>query len=146
MRAPDFTLADQHGQSHSLGTYAGKWLVLYFYPKDDTHGCTIEACMFRDGHDDFQALGNVEIVGVSKDSVESHRKFTEKYGLNFTLLSDPDHKIIEAYGAWNHLLGTRRTTFVISPDGVVVKVYEDVTPKEHAAEILADLKDLQASY
>src|SRR6185369_7931562 len=96
MQAPTFQLLDQHGVSHSLKEYSGKWLVLYFYPKDDTPGCTKEACNFRDGREEFVKRG-VAIVGVSKDSVAAHKKFADKYHLDFTLLSDPTHTMIEAY-------------------------------------------------
>jgi len=142
MKAPNFTLADQNGQPHSLGQYAGKWLVLYFYPKDETLECTAEACNFRDARQDIANLPHVEVVGISKDSVESHKAFAEKHQLNFTILSDPDHKTIEAYGAWG-LLGTKRQTFIIDPDGKIVKRYQDVNPEIHAQEIIRDLKILQ---
>lgn len=99
-QAPDFALPDQTGKIHQLSDYAGKWLVLYFYPKDDTPGCTTEACNFRDARDAIAEFGNCVVVGISKDSVRSHKKFVDKYGLTFTLLSDPEHKVIEAYGSW----------------------------------------------
>jgi peroxiredoxin Q/BCP len=150
--APDFTLADQNGATHSLKDYAGKWLVLYFYPKDDTPGCTKEACSFRDARDVIAELGHIEIVGVSKDSVASHKKFAEKHGLTFTLLSDPEHKVIEAYDSWKprnfmgrDFLGTHRNTFIISPDGMIAKKYEGVDPQTHAAQIIKDLQTLQAA-
>jgi len=149
--APDFSLPDQNGSTRSLSDYAGKWLVLYFYPKDDTPGCTTEACNFRDARDVIAQLGNSEVVGVSKDSVKSHKKFLEKYGLNFTLLSDPEHKVIEAYDSWKpkkfmgrEYIGTQRNTFIINPDGQIAKEYIGVDPKTHAAQIIADLKSLQA--
>lgn len=151
-RAPDFHLSDQNGTEHSLADYAGKWLVLYFYPKDDTPGCTTEACSFRDEREAIAEFGNAAVVGVSKDSVASHKKFTDKYNLNFTLLSDPEHKIIEAYDSWKprkfmgrEYMGTQRNTFIISPDGQIVKEYIGVNPKEHAAQIITDLKALQKS-
>jgi len=147
-QAPDFSLPDQDGNTKTLADYAGKWLVLYFYPKDDTPGCTTEACAFRDGREDLAALA--EVVGVSKDTVRSHKKFADKYGLNFTLLADPEHKTIEAYGSWQpkkfmgrEYLGTERNTFIISPDGNIAKEYRGVDPKTHAAAIIADLKALQ---
>jgi peroxiredoxin Q/BCP len=140
-QAPDFTLQDQNGQSHSLADYKGKFVVLYFYPKDDTPGCTTEACSFRDGRDVIMEHG-ADVVGVSKDSVESHKKFAEKYGLNFTLLSDPEHKTIEAYGAWG-MMGTKRMTFLIGPDGTIAREYPNVTPKEHALQIIRDLEELK---
>ena len=149
--APDFSLPDQNGDIKSLADYAGKWLVLYFYPKDDTPGCTTEACSFRDEREAIAEFGNAEVVGVSKDSVRSHQKFAEKYGLNFTILSDPEHTVIEAYDSWKpkkfmgrEYLGTMRNTFIISPDGRIAKEYIGVDPKTHAAEIIADLKQLQA--
>lgn len=134
----------------TLADYAGKWLVLYFYPKDDTPGCTAEACNFRDEREVIAEFGNAEVVGVSKDSVRSHKKFTDKYGLTFTLLSDPEHKVIEAYDSWKpkkfmgrEYIGTERNTFIISPDGMIAKEYRGVDPKTHAAQIIADLKTLQ---
>lgn len=149
-KAPDFSLRDQHDTLHSLGDYRGKWLVLYFYPKDDTSGCTAEACSFRDAREVIAELGHAEVVGVSKDSVASHKKFADKHHLNFTLLSDPEHQVIEAYDSWKlrkfagkEYLGTERNTFIIDPAGNIVKKYEGVDPQEHAAKILQDLKDLQ---
>ncbi len=144
MRAPDFTLADQDGNNRNLADYAGKWLVLYFYPKDGTPGCTKEACNFRDGRDIIAELGNVEVAGISKDSVESHKKFSLEHQLNFTLLSDPEHEIIEAYGAWGGLLGTKRNTVIIDPQGEVRRQYSGVDPSTHVGDIIADLKTLQA--
>lgn len=150
-KAPDFSLPDQNGNIHTLQDYTGKWLVLYFYPKDDTPGCTAEACSFRDEREAIAELGHAEVVGVSKDSVAAHKKFADKYNLNFTLLSDPEHKTIEAYDSWKpqkfmgkEFLGTKRNTFIIDPDGNIAKKYEGVDPKAHAAEIVQDLKTLQA--
>lgn len=140
--ATNFTLPDQFGKSHSLSDYLGKWVVLYFYPKDDTPGCTTEACNFRDSFRELQKLG-VVILGVSADSVESHTKFAAKYNLNFPILSDPDHKTIEAYGA-HSLLGTSRISYLINPKGEIAKVYPKVNPTLHAQEILTDLKNLQS--
>lgn len=148
--APDFRLPDQDGNEHTLSEYRGDWLVLYFYPKDDTPGCTTEACNFRDARTDIEKLAHV--VGVSTDSVKSHKKFSEKYHLNFTLLSDPDHTVIAAYDSWGpkkfmgkEFLGTKRNTFVINPDGKIVKKYLGVDPKAHAAQIIPDLQSLQAT-
>ena len=148
--APDFSLPDQDGTMHSLVDYAGKWLVLYFYPKDDTPGCTTEACNFRDTREVIAQLGNAEVVGISKDTVKSHRKFLDKYHLNFTLLSDPEHAVIEAYGSWKpkkfmgrEYIGTQRNTFIINPDSQIVKEYIGVDPKTHAVAIINDLKALQ---
>lgn len=149
--APDFSLQDQDSSTHALADYAGKWLVLYFYPEDDTSGCTAEACNFRDERDAIAEFGNAEVVGISKDSVRSHKKFVDKYGLNFTLLSDPEHAVIEAYSSWQpkrfmgrDYIGTQRDTFLISPTGEIAREYRGVDPKKHAAQIVADLKSLQA--
>jgi peroxiredoxin Q/BCP len=145
--APDFTALDTDGNSHTLADYKGKWLVLYFYPKDDTPGCTTEACSLRDARDDIAALG-AEVVGVSRDDASSHDKFKAKYTLNFTLLSDPEHQVMDTYGAWGKKMfgqeGVLRKTFIINPDGAVVKVYGRVTPLGHGAQVIADLQELQA--
>jgi peroxiredoxin Q/BCP len=150
MKAPNFSLLDQNNQLTKLTDYQNKWLVLYFYPKDDTPGCTTEACSFRDDREAIAEYGNAEIVGISKDSVSSHKKFADKYKLNFKILSDPDHKIIEAYQSWGpkkfmgkEFLGVKRNTFIINPLGNIVKEYLGVNPKNHAAEIIVDLKKLQ---
>lgn len=141
MQAKDFTLPDQDGKMHSLKDYAGKWLVLYFYPEDDTSGCTTEACSFRDAREFIAEFGNAEVVGISKDTVESHKKFMDKYELNFTLLSDTTHETMKAYDSWCVMMANRNT-FIINPKGEIVKTYEGVEPKEHVAEILQDLKEL----
>lgn len=145
-QAPDFTLKDTDGTTVSLKDYAGKWLVLYFYPKDDTPGCTVEACSLRDAYTDITALG-AHVVGVSMDDAPSHEKFRAKHSLNFALLSDPDRKVIDAYGAWGKKMfgkeGILRRTFVINPEGRVVKVYGRVTPEGHGEQIITDLKKLQ---
>lgn len=150
--APSFSLPDQEGTTHSLSDYRGKWLVLYFYPKDDTPGCTTEACSFRDEREAIAEFGNATVVGVSKDSVASHKRFVDKYHLTFTLLSDPDHATIAAYDSWKpkrfmgrDYIGTQRNTFIISPDGTIAKEYRGVDPKTHAAAIIADLKQLQSA-
>jgi len=144
--APDFALSDETGSLHSLADYQGKWMVLYFYPKDDTPGCTVEACSLRDARDDIAALG-AEVVGISMDDAASHEKFKAAHTLNFTLLSDPDKKVTEAYGAWGKKMfgkeGVLRRTFIINPEGVVVKVYGRVTPLGHGEQIIAELKRLQ---
>lgn len=144
--APDFSLKDPEGKVHSLADYRGMWLVLYFYPKDDTPGCTVEACSMRDARDELTELG-AEVVGVSRDEADSHEKFKSKYNLNFTLLSDPDHKVMDAYGAWGKgqfgKEGVLRKTFIINPEGQVVKVYGRVTPEGHGEQIVTDLKSLQ---
>lgn len=146
--APDFTVTVKDGMQVSLQDYKGSWLVLYFYPKDDTPGCTVEACSLRDARDDLMALG-AQVVGVSRDSAVSHEKFANKHSLNFTLASDPDHKAMDAYGAWGKKIygteGVLRKTFIIDPAGMVVKVYGRVTPLGHGEQIVAELKRLQAN-
>jgi thioredoxin-dependent peroxiredoxin len=148
MLAPDFTAPSSEGGTLSLHDLKGKVVVLYFYPKDQTPHCTKEACSFRDSRAELQALGAV-IIGVSKDSEESHRKFKEKYALNFPLLSDPDGAIITAYGAWKKgsifgktLLGMDRSTVVIDRSGVVRKIWRGVDVKNHDQEVLAFVKTL----
>lgn len=148
--APDFSLQDQDDKTHNLKDYQGKWVVLYFYPKDDTPGCTTEACNFRDERDAIAEFGNATVIGISKDTVKSHKKFAEKHDLNFTLLSDPEHEVIEAYGSWGpkkfmgrEFLGVHRDTYIISPEGKIAKTYKGVDPKKHAAEIIKDLGELQ---
>lgn len=140
--APIFELSDQDGKVHKLSDYLGKRVVLYFYPKDDTPGCTAEACSFRDNYSVFKQNG-IEILGVSADSEKSHAKFQEKYELPFTLLSDPEHTVSEAYGVWGlkkflgrEYYGINRTTFLIDEAGNLVKIYEKVKPTEHAQEIM----------
>ena len=147
--APSFTLPDQTGTMHTLSQYKGKWVILYFYPKDDTPGCTKEACNFRDSLKDFTDAG-VVILGVSKDSVISHKKFAEKYHLTFPLLSDESKDVIQAYGAWGikkfmgrEFEGVKRTTTLIGPEGDIKKIYENVNPVTHADQILEDIKVLQ---
>ena len=148
MKAPDFTLPDQNNKEHSLKDYAGKWLVGYFYPKDNTPGCTKDACAFRDGRDMLASLG-AEVVGISKDSVKSHAKFANDHNLNFTLLSDPSTKTIDAFGSWKlkkfmgrEYVGINRDTYLINPKGEIVKKYEGVNPLKHFSEIYEDLKQL----
>jgi peroxiredoxin Q/BCP len=136
--ATSFELPDQDGKIHKLQYYHGKWVVLYFYPKDDTPGCTTEACNFRDITQTLE-MHNAVVLGVSKDSVASHKKFAEKYNLNFPLLSDESGETVKAYGAWG-LLGIKRTTVLINPQGEIVKEYPGVDPTKHAAEIIADLQ------
>ena len=145
--APSFTLPVSTGGPVSLDSFAGKWVVLYFYPKDDTPGCTTEACSLRDARDDIAELG-AEIVGVSKDEAAAHEKFKAKHALNFTLLTDADGAVIESYGAWGPKqfgkVGILRKTFIIDPTGQVRKVYGRVTPDGHGQQIIAELKKLQA--
>lgn len=147
--APDFTLPDQDGVTHTLSGQKGKWVLVYFYPKDDTPGCTKEACVLRDALPDFHALDAV-VFGVSADSVKSHRKFADKFELPFTLLSDGDKTVISAYGVWGkkkfmgrEYEGVLRTSFLINPEGKIAKVYESVSPPGHAEEVLADLKGMR---
>ena len=149
-KAPDFSLPDQDGIIHTLKDYRGRWIVLYFYPKDRTPGCVLEACEFRDEHAIISQFGNAAIIGVSKGSVRTHKKFATNHHLNFPLLSDVEHTTIEAYGAWKlrkfigkSYMGIARTTVLINPEGLIVKVYEKVTPKGHAAKIIQDLQGLQ---
>ena len=145
-QAPDFSLNDSDGKVRTLADYKGKWLVLYFYPKDETPGCTTEACSLRDARDDITALG-AEVVGVSRDDASSHEKFKAKHSLNFTLLTDPDHSVMDLYGAWGKKMfgkeGVLRKTFIINPEGQVVKVYGRVTPLGHGDQVIADIKSLQ---
>ena len=143
-QAPEFELSDQDGELHKLSDYRGKRLVLYFYPKDDTPGCTAEACSFRDNYSVFKQ-NDIVILGVSADSAESHAKFQEKYQLPFPLLSDPDHKVSEMYGVWRlkkymgrEYYGINRTTFLIDEEGNLVKIYDKVKPAEHAQEIMEE--------
>lgn len=151
-KAPDFKLPGDDGKTHSLKDYKGKKVVLYFYPKDDTPGCTTEACNFRDEREAIAEFGNCNVIGISKDSVKSHKKFADKYNLNFTLLSDPDHKVIDAYGAWQEksmfgkkYMGIQRMTIIIDPVGNIVKEYPKVNARKHVAEIIADLRKLQSA-
>ena len=148
-RAPDFSLPDQDGKTHALKDYAGGWLLLYFYPKDDTPGCTKEACNFRDGYAKFRQAG-LAVVGVSADSVKSHAKFVKKYDLPFTLLADEEKKTVNDYGVWGkkkfmgrEYMGIFRNSYLISPDGRVAKAYEGVKPDEHADEVLKDIAELR---
>ena len=144
--APAFSLPDQTGAVRSLDDYRGRWLVLYFYPKDDTPGCTTEACNFRDDIFKFREAG-AEIVGVSLDDVESHEAFAEKYSLPFPILADADHSVATAYGvltSMGPMKFAKRETFIIAPDGTIARHYAKVKPDEHAAQVLADLNDLMA--
>jgi peroxiredoxin Q/BCP len=147
--AIDFELPDQNGKTHKLSDYKGKWILLYFYPKDDTPGCTKEACAIRDYFPNFKKL-KAAVLGISVDSVESHKKFAEKYRLPFTLLSDTKKEVVKKYGVWGKktfmgkaFMGTKRTSFLISPEFKIVKVYENVKPEIHAEEVLNDLNSLK---
>ena len=143
--APKFSVATSGGGKISLADYQGQNVILYFYPRDDTPGCTKEACAFRDHFAEFKKKGAV-VLGVSPDSVKSHDKFVDKFKLPFTLLSDEDRKIVEAYGVWGEKTfmgrkyqGVYRVTFLIGPDGMIKKIWPAVKPEEHAEEVLAEL-------
>ena len=143
--APPFALKDQGGKIHQLSDYAGSWLVVYFYPKDDTPGCTKEACHFRDDIARLHELG-VRIVGISLDSTESHGRFAEKFKLPFPLLADDGGTVAKRYDAYWSLLFihvARRHTFIIDPTGHIAKIYREVDPDTHSAEVIADIKTLQ---
>ena len=146
MKAPDFSLSDQHGNTVSLADYAGKKIVLYFYPRDNTPGCSRQACAFAGAYEDFKTM-NVALIGVSMDSVASHVKFAEKYSLPFTLLSDPELQAIQAYDVWQEKknygkvsMGVVRSTYIIDENGVIEKVMPKVKPDTNAAEILEYLR------
>ena len=142
--APAFKLQDQNGEWHELSDYAGEWLALYFYPRDDTPGCTTEACNFRDSKFAYEAIG-AKVVGISVDDVESHKAFEEKYELPFTLLADPDGETCAEYGVLRDYKLTKiaaRESFIIDPDGKIARHYEDVDPDTHSAQVLADLEAL----
>jgi peroxiredoxin Q/BCP len=149
--APDFTAATDSGDTLSLASLRGQRVVLYFYPKDDTPGCTVEACELRDAFPRFGGL-QATVIGVSPDSVKSHQKFKKKYELPFTLVSDQDHAIAEAYEAWGEktmwgrkYMGVLRSTFVIDPDGRIAKIFRGVKPKGHAEEVTRVLSDAAAA-
>ncbi len=141
VKAPDFEAPDQHGNKVKLSQFKGKPVVVYFYPKADTPGCTAEACNFRDNNAAFEKKG-IKVLGVSVDSVNSHKKFHDKYGLNFTLVSDSDKKISEAYGTFNGS-SDKRVTYLIDRNGTVAHVYEKVSPKEHGAEVMKKIEELK---
>lgn len=144
--APDFELIDQDGIMHSIEDYRGQWVALYFYPKDDTPGCTTEACEFRDSIFAFREA-NCQVLGVSLDDVESHKAFAEKYGLPFPLLADVEGTTADAYGVKSRIFGmtlAKRQTFLIDPEGNIAKHYSDVDPDTHPRQILADLDKFQA--
>lgn len=144
-QAPDFTLPDQNGDMHSLEDYRGQKVILYFYPKDNTSGCTKQACGFAERYPQIQEKGAV-VLGVSKDSVKSHKNFEEKYSLPFTLLSDPEHKVLEMYGAWGEKknygkvsMGTIRTTYLIDEEGIIMKAIGKVKAADNPAQMLEAL-------
>jgi len=144
--APEFELSDQNGELHSLEDYRDQWVVLYFYPKDETPGCTTEACEFRDNIFAFKKI-NAQVLGVSLDDVESHQKFAEHHDLPFPLLADSEGKAAEAYGVKTRMFGmtvAKRQTFLIDPDGNLAKHYEKVKPASHSTQVLADLMELGA--
>ncbi len=144
-KAPDFKLFDQSGIEHKLSDYKGSLVLIYFYPKDDTPGCTKEACAIRDDYSDFKKLG-IQVFGISKDSVQSHKKFQEKYDLPFALLSDPDRKVIEKYEATKEIfgnVGTKRISYLIGKDGKILKTYPNVDPTTHSMEILEDVRNFR---
>lgn len=139
--APDFTLPDQNGNDVALSSFRGKKVVLYFYPKDNTPGCTKEACSFRDNKPLFDNL-NAVVIGISKDSAKAHTSFIEKQNLNFTLLSDPEHKVIEEYGAWveknnygKKSMGILRCTYVLDENGIIIKAYKKVNTATHGEDV-----------
>jgi peroxiredoxin Q/BCP len=147
-RAPSFTLTDQDGETKKLSDFKGKYVVLYFYPKDDTPGCTKEACAFRDDERVLQKAGAV-VLGVSPDNTQSHDKFSQKYGLNFPLLSDPDHSVADKYGVWGEKnlygkksFGILRTTFLIDPEGKVARVWPQVKVDGHSEQVREALREL----
>lgn len=147
-QASDFLLTDQDGAEHSLTQYLGKYVLLYFYPKDDTPGCTKEACAIADVYNDFKRLG-LQVLGVSKDTPASHKKFAQKYNLPFTLLSDTELEVAKAYDAWQEksmygksFMGVSRISYLIDPEGRISRVYPKVDPASHALEILKDLKEM----
>jgi len=145
--APGFKLQDQNGDWHSLEDYQGKWLAVYFYPKDGTPGCTTEACNFRDNIYAYKAIG-AELIGISLDDVDSHAEFASKYKLPFTLLADPDGGVVRAYGVmrdYKLMKIASRQSFLINPEGIVKKHYEKVDPDKHSGEVLEDLKGLMAA-
>lgn len=150
MVAPAISLEGDDGATHTLEEQRGHWVLVYFYPKDNTPGCTTEACMIRDMYDEFEDLG-ITVYGISKDSVASHARFKEKFELPFTLLSDPEGEVVEAYGAWKkkkmfgkESMGIVRSSFLIDPNGTIARVYPKVDPAAHAMEILADVRECMA--
>jgi peroxiredoxin Q/BCP len=146
--APDFTLADQHGESHRLSDYQGQWVLVYFYPRDDTPGCTKEACAIRDNFAEFQAA-NAKVLGISTDTVASHEKFAAKYDLPFTLLADEGQEVVKLYDVWGEkssfgkkYFGTKRMSFLVDQEGKIAKVYKTVKPAGHARQVLGDIAAL----
>jgi thioredoxin-dependent peroxiredoxin len=147
--SPNFTLQNQNGKDVSLSAFRGKYVVLYFYPKDNTPGCTTQGCLFRDYNDVIQEQGGV-VLGVSADSIDSHTKFRDKHGFQFDLLSDPDHKVSEMYNTWGEkkifgkiIQGMRRSTFLIDPNGKIVKIWPKADPKTNAIDALNEIQALK---
>ncbi len=145
-QAPEFQLPDQNGQQHKLSDYKEQWVLLYFYPRDNTPGCTVEACTIRDSYPDFEKL-NIKVFGISKDSVKSHAGFAKKHDLPFTLLSDEDKKMQEDYGVWQkkkfmgrEYMGTERMSYLIDPPGKIAQIFHKVKPKEHAQDVLGEIR------
>ena len=145
-QAPDFFLQDQDDVTHTLSEYRGKKVLLYFYPKDDTPGCTAEACSIRDNYESLTTSGLV-VLGVSKDGIKSHKKFTDKYTLPFPLLADEDGSVCQAYGVWRlkkfmgrEYMGIERMSFLIDEEGNIAKIYETVKPREHVGEVMGDIQ------
>lgn len=148
---PDISFTDEEGNPHTFAEYTGKWLVIYFYPKDNTPGCTLEAEGFRDLHEKFGEHHAV-VFGVSKDSCASHQTFIAKKNLPFMLIADTDHALMEAFGTWGErtfmgkkYMGTSRSTFLVDPEGTIVRVWETVKPAGHPEEVLESLRDLQGA-
>lgn len=149
MKAPAFSLKDQNGETRKLSDYKGQWVLVYFYPKDNTPGCTKEACALKDSYSDFKKIKAV-VLGVSGDSVESHAGFASKFNLPFLLLADTNKKVLEKYGVWREkvmfgrkYMGIKRMSFLVDPKGKIAKVYKTVKPAEHANQVLKDLAELQ---
>lgn len=147
--APAINLPDQDGKQQKLSDYKGQYVLIYFYPKDDTPGCTKEACGLRDSFPNLKKL-NAKVLGISADSVAKHKKFADKYELPFTLLADEDKEVCEKYGVWSQksmygklFFGINRTSFLVDPKGKIVRIYQKVKPVEHAAQVLSDLEELQ---
>lgn len=147
-KAPAFKLKDQLGKDHKLSDYLGKWVLVYFYPRDNTPGCTKEACAIRDNYSDFKKLKAV-VLGISGDSIESHKKFSDGFKLPFPLLSDEKKKVLDRYGAWKEksmfgktFMGVKRMSYLIDPKGKIVKIYKTVKPAEHAKQVLKEMKGL----
>jgi len=150
--APEIALPDETGTIHRLADRQGRWTIVYFYPKDDTPGCTVESCQFRDADPEFRA-GGADVWGISPDGAASHRRFREKFDLPFTLLSDEDHAVAKRYGAWQlksmygkEYMGIQRSTFLVDPDGRIARTWPKVTADGHAAEVLAALAESRAGW